>query len=243
MAIEYNKMWHFSDCYKEWMLNNISDFLKFNLNDIFVDIGGGTAEYTKLIMDKVKLNNKAYCVEPSAGMSKIAENNSNINIFNEYSDEFFKRPIKYDKVLLKEMLHYIEDRPSFWNNLYNNMNEDGCVLIVTRPQNVKMPFFDAAKASFHKIQPPYEDFIYELKQASFDVDIKIKQYSFDMKTETWLYLVHQRFMSSLKDFSDKEIENGISEIIQKYVKDTSGTIVIDDEIIYISAVKKCATQL
>lgn len=234
IADVYNKVWHFSDNYKEWMLNNIVNSLKFDKNDIFIDIGGGTAVYTQLIADTVHLKNKAYCVEPSIEMSKVAKENTNMNVFNEDGNQFSERKLNYDKVLLKEVIHHIKDRKSLWTNLNSRMNKKGRILIVTRPQKIKMPLFTAAKEAFYQNQPPYETFVTELLEASFDVDVKIDSYCFDLDKEVWFNMLRQRFMSDLGKFTDKEIENGISEIKNNI---TSNTLKIKDEIIFITASK------
>lgn len=234
IADVYNSVWHFSDNYNKWMLDNILVALELNKNDILVDIGGGTGTFTELIAHNTNLKNKPYCVEPSIEMSNIAKKNTDVNVYNEDGNKFSERLLTYNKVLLKEVIHHINDRKSLWNNIHKRMSENGRILIVTRPQKVKLPLFDAAKEAFYKNQPPYEKFVQELSEASFEVDVKIDSYSFELDKDIWFDMIRQRFMSDLGKFTDQEIEDGINEIKQNIQKEK---IEIEDVIIYITALK------
>jgi 2-polyprenyl-3-methyl-5-hydroxy-6-metoxy-1,4-benzoquinol methylase len=234
IADVYNSVWHFSNDYKKWMLHNILIALELNKDDILVDIGGGTGAYTELIAHKTKLKNKPYCVEPSIEMSNIAKKNTDVNVYNEDGNKFSERSLMYDKVLLKEVIHHIKDRKLLWCNLNNHINKKGRILIVTRPQKIKLPLFDAAKETFYKNQPPYEKFVQELSKASFDVDVKIDSYTLELDKEVWFNMIRKRFMSDLAKFTDKEIEYGVNEIKHNIEKEK---IEIEDVIIYITALK------
>jgi len=234
IANVYDRIWHFSNNYKKWMLTHILEFLKFDVYDNFVDIGGGTGAYTKSICDKAHLVNFPYCVEPSLEMSNVAKINKDIKIFNEDANCFSKRALRYDKVLLKEVVHHIKNRDDLWFDLYDRLNEDGKILIITRPRKIKMPLFDAAKKVFFQNQPPYELFIDELEAVGFKVDVKFDSYFFDLSLETWSSMIRKRFMSNLGKFSCEEIEEGIEEI-KSNIK--SNVINIEDDIIFITASK------
>ncbi|NOX15704.1 MAG: class I SAM-dependent methyltransferase [Epsilonproteobacteria bacterium] len=234
IANVYDRIWHFSNNYKKWMLTYILEFLEFNVYDTFVDIGGGTGAYTKSISSKAHLLNTPFCIEPSVQMSNVAKINKDIKIFNEDGNSFCSRDLKYDKVLLKESVHYILDRKVFWSSLYDRLNDDGKILIVTRPQEIKMPLFNEAKKAFFQSQPPYKVFVDELKDAGFKVNVKFYSYHFDLNAEVWYSMIRKRFMSTLGKFSCEEIEEGIDEI-RNSVK--SDVINIKDDIIFITASK------
>ncbi len=234
IANVYDTIWHFSNNYKKWMLTYIVEFLKFDVHDIFVDIGGGTGAYTKSISSKAHLLNTPFCIEPSVEMSNIAKISKDIKIYNEDANCFSARDIRYDKILLKESVHYIKEREIFWSNLYDRLNDGGKILIVTRPQEIKMPLFDEAKESFFQSQPPYELFINELRNAGFKVDVEFDSYHFNLNIEVWSSMIRKRFMSILGKFSCEEIEEGIKEI-KKNLK--SNVINIEDNIIFITSSK------
>jgi len=230
----YNKVWYFSDQYQEWMLDHIMDRLEFNKEDVFVDIGGGTGKFTMLISTHAGLTKPPFCVEPSKEMCAKAEEEGGAQIICEDANGFVNRDMRYDKVLIKESIHHIHDRDHLWNGLYRQLQRDGKILIVTRPQNTPMPLFNAAKEVFFINQPPYAAFVDELNITGFSVEFSIDTYSFTLKKEVWNLMIRSRFLSDLTGFSHDEIENGIQEINSKFLGDT---IRIDDAIVFISAWK------
>lgn len=151
IAETFDKNWGFTEKYKKWMISNIINLLDLNDNDIFIDIGAGTGLYTKLIEEKIKFKNKILFVEPSLDMANLAKINEKFLVFNENSSDFFKRKIHFDKILFKEVIHHIDNRNELWENLYNSLNSKGKFLIITRPQNIKIPLFNKAKEEFKKI--------------------------------------------------------------------------------------------
>jgi len=234
IARTYNKSWHFSDAYKEWMLDKITHLLTLHASDMFADIGAGTGLYTELITNLIEFNHQPYCVEPSQEMSMIAMKSGNLHVFNEGAHTFTKRLYKYDKVLLKEMIHHVNNRRTLWRNIYKQLNRNGKLLIITRPQSIKMPLFTAAKEAFFNNQPHYDLFVEELIHESFDVDVKTESYIFKLDKNIWFEMLRNRFMSDLATFSDDEIESGIREVEKNIIENE---VSIEDKIVFISASK------
>lgn len=234
IAVNFDENWSFSSEYINWMTNNIIDFLQFNSSDIFADIGAGTGLYTNIINEKILFNNPILFIEPSYDMTKSIEHNNKYNIFNETSDIFLDRNISFDKILFKEVIHHISDRNSLWKKLYKNLNINGIFLVITRPQNIKIPLFSKAKDAFKINQPNYNIFIEEAKNAGFEIDINIKSFNFSLEKERWFKMLRDRFMSDLTTFTDKEIEEGIYELEKSIL---SNMVDIEDEIIFLIGIK------
>lgn len=234
IAINFDENWSFTNEYMEWMTDNIINYLKLKSNDIFVDIGAGTGLYTKKIDDKVLLDKPIFFVEPSADMTISIKDNKKYNIFNETSDIFLDRNISFDKILFKEVIHHISNRNIMWNKLYQNMNEDGIFLIVTRPSNTKIPLFSKAKEKFKENQPDYNFFVDEAKKLGFSVNVNIKSFNFSISKERWYKMLKDRFMSDLTTFNDEEIKDGIMELEKL---NTSNYVEIEDEIIFLTGQK------
>lgn len=234
IADVYNNVWHFSDQYKEWMLSHITSRLKLDKEDYFIDIGGGTGTFTKLVSAYAELSKTPLCVEPSREMCAKAEECGGVRIMCEDANEFVNRNMQYDKVLIKEAIHHVKDRGHLWSGLFTHLSVGGRILIVTRPQNIPMPLFKAAKEAFHRNQPPYDIFVDELKSKGFSVESNTDTYRFFLDKEIWYSMIRSRFMSDLAEFSDDEIESGIQEIDADFQSETMG---IDDTIVFISASK------
>jgi SAM-dependent methyltransferase len=230
----YNKIWHFSDQYQEWIVTQISNRLAFCKEDVFVDIGAGTGKFTTLISTRAGFITPPLCVEPSKEMCAKAEENGGVRVICEDANGFINMAMRYDKILIKEVIHHVQDREHLWNGLYQQLQSGGRILVVTRPQNTTIPIFNAAKDEFFRNQPPYSAFVEELRKKEFAVEFNIDTYSFTLKKEAWKIMIRSRFLSDLKVFSDDEIENGIQEIDSKFSEDN---ITIDDTLVFITAWK------
>jgi SAM-dependent methyltransferase len=234
IAKVFNKVWQFSDGYKNWILGNIQELLELDKDDILIDIGGGTGTFTSMLKDKSNIK-KAICVEPSQSMFQEAKNFKNIDFICQDALSFSKSTsIQYNKILLKEVIHHIENRQKLWKNLYENLPKKSKILIITRPKKIKFPLFNKALEEFSKNQPPIDILIEELEENKFIVFSKILSYSFTLSNSEWYMMIENRFMSDLGKFSNKEINLGISELKNNH-KDHSYNI--KDDIIFIVATK------
>jgi len=234
LAQDFNKVWKFSDDYKVWAVEKIGYYLKLNNSDTFVDIGGGTGSFTDMI-SKSFSPYKAYCVEPEESMCEIAKNYSTFTTVCSDTFHFLNTlKYKYSKMLFKEVIHHIDNRNKLWNDIFNTIEDEGKILIYTRPQNIKFPLFQKAKDEFFKNQPHYDFVVNELKDVGFSVEVSIKSFTFELSKEEWFTMLKAKFMSDLSVFSDEEIIEGIKELDDKYDSDT---FIIEDEIVFITAYK------
>jgi len=234
IAQNFNKVWKFSDDYKIWAVQKIGYYLALNNNDILVDIGGGTGTFTDMLSKKFSPK-KAYCVEPEQRMCDIAKNHSSFTTI--CSDTFyFINTLKYhySKMLFKEVIHHLDNRKKLWNDIFNTIEDNGRILIYTRPQNINFPLFQKAKDEFFKNQPHYDSIVNELKDIGFNVEVSTESFSFKLSKEEWYEMLKAKFMSDLSVFSDEDIMEGIKELENHY---NSDTFIIEDEIIFITAYK------
>lgn len=233
IAEHFNRIWYFSDSYKNFVIAHILEDLNFSHGDVLADIGGGTGSFTARLQQEGGLQS-AYCIEPSAPMCDEAAKFPEITAICADAHVFLELNIPFSKMLLKEVIHHITDRENFWHNTYNALPIGGKLLIITRPQHIAFPFFDAAKAAFARNQPPHEEIEAELKNAGFEVSTSRRSHTFILPKESWYDMLRHRFMSDLGAFSDEEIEEGIIEIESRYEGET---IDIIDHLIFITASK------
>lgn len=234
IAKNFNKSWNFSNEYKEWAVKKIDYYLELKENDIFVDIGGGTGTFTNMIFQYCTPK-KAYCVEPEKKMCEIAKEHVDIKIVCSNALSFINNiKYKFNKILLKEVIHHIDDRDKLWSDIYRRIGKNGIILIYTRPRKIHFPLFEKAKQEFYKNQPGYKMLVSELKKNGFKVNVNTESFTFTLQKQEWHDMIKAKFMSDLSIFSTKEILRGINEIERKYHTDTYE---IKDEIIFISAYK------
>ncbi|MFM8330726.1 MAG: class I SAM-dependent methyltransferase [Candidatus Methylumidiphilus sp.] len=230
----YNTVWHFSEQYQAGMLANIIELLRLEPSDTLADVGGGTGVYTDLLRRTVGLR-QAYCVEPSRNMWLEAQKIAGIESYCADAAGFMALDLAFSKVLLKEVVHHIPDRATFWQYLRGRLPADGRLLIVTRPQAIALPLFEDAKAGFRRKQPHSDALLAELAAAGFATELRLHPYEFTLPKATWFAMIRQRFMSDLAVFSDAEIEAGLAEIDAQYPGDS---LLIPDTIVYIAAAPK-----
>lgn len=234
IAEVFNRMWYFSDEYKNFVVNHIIGDLSLSRNDILADVGGGTGTFTSRLVDEVGLQ-KAYCIEPSSTMCDEASKLKNITSLCSDAHGFLAEQIPFTKILLKEVIHHIPNTELYWKNVYGAMPHGGKLLIITRPQKIAFPFFAAAKEAFAKNQPPHELFESQLKACGFTIKTSQRSHTFTLPKESWYEMLRHRFMSDLAIFTDEEIEEGIQEIEKNYLGES---IDIIDNLIFITATKK-----
>lgn len=233
IAEHFNRIWYFSDSYKDFVIAHILENLDFSEEDVLADIGGGTGSFTSRLIHEGNFA-AAYCIEPSAPMCEEAAKQPAIEALCTDAHGFLERKIPFSKMLLKEVIHHISDRARFWHNTYTALPNGGKLLIITRPQQTAFPFFDAAKAAFAQNQPPHEIVETELRECGFEIITSRNSHTFTLPKESWYEMLRHRFMSDLGVFSDTEIEEGILEIESRYEGDT---IDIIDHLIFITATK------
>lgn len=234
IADVFNRIWYFSDDYKDFVITHIHTDLALSRVDTLADIGGGTGSFTSRLAKEACLL-RAYCIEPSSAMCEEAAKLSNVTAVCSDAHTFIASHTSFSKLLFKEVIHHIRDRENFWKAVYTSLPNDGKILIITRPKNIAFPFFEAAKIEFARNQPSQDILENELKDGGFSVTIHLRNHTFTLPKYDWYTMLRHRFMSDLGAFSDKEIEEGIVEIEQKYPEET---IDIIDNLIFITATKK-----
>lgn len=229
----FNRIWYFSDAYKNFVITHILSDLELSAHDILVDIGGGTGSFTSRLAHEANLS-KAYCVEPSRAMCDEASKLENISAVCSDAHAFIASSTPFTKMLFKEVIHHIPQREHFYSDLYAALPESGKILIITRPQQIAFPFFKAAKEAFAANQPSQESIESELREGGFHVITHPRSHTFTLPKEEWYTMLRHRFMSDLGVFSDEEIEEGIEEIEDNYPHET---IDIVDNLLFILATK------
>lgn len=229
----FNRIWYFSDDYKDFVISHICHDLALTHEDILADIGGGTGSFTSRLAQEAALT-RAYCVEPSCAMCEEAAKLTDVTAICADAHTFLASHIPFTKMLFKEVIHHIRDREHFWKTVYTSLPHNGKILIITRPQNIAFPFFTAAKVEFGRNQPSQDMLEDELHLGGFSITTHLRSHTFTLSKEDWYTMLRHRFMSDLGVFTDNEIEEGIIEIDKKYPEEH---LEIVDNLIFIIATK------
>lgn len=236
LAIQFDKCWHFSDEYLEANKTQIFDLLELKKEDIFIDLGCGSGLYSKLIHNEIQFINKITCVDFSEKMIEQINGLDCIK-YQENIVEFSNRKIICNKILCKEVIHHLDNknRKILFNNLYNNLIDNGKLLILYFTKQTNLPLFKNATIEYSKNVVEPDIIVSELIDSNFKV--QTFKYKLPIKIDKQQYYnnLRKRFISVLEQFTDEEIESGIIELETKY--NTINQFVISDNMISILAKK------
>ena len=99
---------------------------------------------------------------------------------NGGAEDFFKtevsdRPQRFDKVLLKDTVNYLEYPKEFYKNVLATLKEDGRLLIIQRPGPMNtLPVFEEAKERFSEHDQSYLNIINDLQSLGLSVEWEIE---------------------------------------------------------------------
>ncbi len=102
------------------------------------------------------------CAEPSAGMlAQVPRDDRLIPVAASAEDLAFGRVALphdgYDAILLKEVLHHIDDRVAVIGGMARLLKPDGRMLVVMLPTRITYPLFGEALKVFAEHQPDPAD--------------------------------------------------------------------------------------
>lgn len=233
LAQNYDKFWVYSPEFIDFLTQKIIDVLELKSTDTLVDLGCGTGIYTKSIVSKFPLQNPVICVDSSEEMLDRIPNNSQYKTFVKDGIEFAYEPGKYDKILMKEMIHHIADKEKFLQGLFERLNLTGSLLLILLPPTIEYPLFTEALRTYEAVQPNYNDLVKLFQKIGFKTTVDWVEYPVSLPKETYFEMVENRYMSLLSRFDDTQLQKGLAEMEQKYCDQSR--LEFCDRFVFISA--------
>ncbi|MDJ0599413.1 MAG: class I SAM-dependent methyltransferase [Crocosphaera sp.] len=235
LAKQYDDFWGTSSDFIEFLTKKIIEYLKLNTTDILVDLGCGTGIYSKAIISQIKLENKIICVDPSDKMLEKIPTNSYYETVVEDATMFSHKSGKYDKILIKEMIHHIDDKEKLLQGLFSRLNEQGILLIILLPPTIEYPLFEKALSVYESVQPHYNALVNLCENIGFKTTVNFIEYPVSIPKEKYFNMVKNRYMSLLSRFNDEEINQGLQEMKEKYTN--LSNLEFCDRFVFLSAKK------
>ncbi|MGK7955488.1 MAG: class I SAM-dependent methyltransferase [Crocosphaera sp.] len=214
LATQYDDFWGTSSDFIEFLSHKIIEALQLKPQDILVDLGCGTGIYSKAIRAQINLENKIICVDPSDKMLEKITDNNNYQPVVKDAVEFANEPGQYDKILIKEMIHHIDDKEQLLQGLLHRLNEQGILLIILLPRTIEYPLFEKALSVYKAVQPHSLENLCE--KIGFNTTVNLVDYNVSIAKEKYFNMVKNRYMSLLSRFNDEEIKQGLEEMKEKY---------------------------
>ena len=240
VATSYNKTFFAEDGsdYQRWKLGHVLHHLRLQPTDQLIDLGCGTGVFTSALYTKGGLTKNILGVEPSQSMLNLAQTLPGIAMRCSDAQSFVQdRTIRYDKVLMKSMIHHIPstDLPELYRGIYRQLHQGGILLTQTRPVIVDYPFFQAALEEWIKQTHTVDILAKYQEEAGFSVSYKTYYYPVQISKNQWLEMIRNRFWSNFSYLNDEELEAGITELVTEYAQ--TDILKFEDALIFIEAVK------
>ena len=213
-----NKTWLSSQKYIHSFNSFLLKQVKLDKNSRILDIGCGRGKILANLSIKLKLQNKPIGLDIESHKDK-----SERIIFKKIDAINFvsKTKITFDLILIKQTIHLLKKQQILKLLLICKkiLSPKGKIIVLSLdPQKNEIPTFHLMKKKLN----------ISLKKDKrlFDMIIKdnpktiIKKfiYSVQISKLKYLEMINNRYISTLLNFTDKEIINGLNEVIRKYKK-------------------------
>ena len=211
-----NKTWLSSVKY----INSFNQFILKQVNldkhSRILDIGCGRGKILGNLSNKLKLSKKPIGLDIENHKDK-----SKKIIFKKIDALSFvsKTKLTFDLILIKQTIHLLKKKQAkkLLSICKNKLNPNGKIIILSLdPKKNEIPTFPLMKKklriSLNKDEKLF-DLIFKNKSK-----LNIKKFTYEVKIlkNKYLQMIRNRYMSTLLNFTDEELKNGIIEIKNDY---------------------------
>jgi ubiquinone/menaquinone biosynthesis C-methylase UbiE len=211
-----NRTWLSSQKYINSFNKFIMNQIKLNRNSRVLDIGCGRGKIIADLSNKLRLLNKPIGLDIENHKDK-----SKKIIFKKIDALTFvsKTKITFDLILIKQTIHLLrrEQVTKLLSNCKNKLNINGKIIILSLdPKKNEIPTFSLMKKKLQiSLNKDKKLFSLLLKNKS---NIIIKKFTYDVKIlkKKYLQMIRDRYISTLLNFSNIQIINGLIEIKNNY---------------------------
>ena len=213
-----NKTWLSSQRYILSFNRFILKQIKLDRNSRVLDIGCGRGKIISNLSNKLKLHNKPIGIDIENHKDK-----SKKIIFKKTDALSFvsKTKINFDLILIKQTIHLVKKNQI--NKLLlickNKLNTNGKIIILSLdPHKNQIPTFVLMKKKLKQSLKRDKSLFQLIKK--FNTNLTVKKFIFNVKISKnkYLQMIKNRYISTLLNFTEKQIQNGLNEIDKKYKK-------------------------
>ena len=211
-----NKTWLSSQKYIQTFNKFLLNQVKLDKNSRILDVGCGRGRILANLSNKLKLSNKPIGIDIENHKDK-----SKKMIFKKIDALTFvsKTRITFDLILIKQTIHLLKRKQAIklLSICKNKLNPNGKIIILSLdPKKNEIPAFSLMKKKL-KISLNEDEKLFRL---IFKTKLKIitKKFVYDVQIlrTKYLQMIKNRYISTLLNFNNKQILNGINEIKNNY---------------------------
>jgi SAM-dependent methyltransferase len=218
LADQYEDFLHYSPQFVRLLTSRMVGMLDLQSDDVLVDLGCGTGLYAKDILQQVPLESEVLGVDPGGEMLSCIPPEAGIRPICQDALEFSRQPNEFDKVLMKEAIHHVEDRRGLLANLHRALRDGGRLLLVHVPPKVHYPLFRAALERCEKWHADPDELEALLRDVGYTVERDCVEHTHAIPRESYFSMVENRYMSVLSSFDDEELTAGLAEMSETYAE-------------------------
>jgi 2-polyprenyl-3-methyl-5-hydroxy-6-metoxy-1,4-benzoquinol methylase len=211
-----NKTWLSSEKY----INSFNKFIlkqvSLNKHSRILDIGCGRGKILGNLSNKLKLSKKPIGLD----IENHKDKNKKI-IFKKIDALSFvsKTKITFDLILIKQTIHLLKKKQAIklLSICKDKLNPKGKIIILSLdPKKNEIPTFTLMKKKL-TISLSKDEKLFNLILKN-RAKMKVKKFTYEVKIlkNKYLQMIRNRYISTLLDFTDKQIKDGIIEIKNDY---------------------------
>jgi 2-polyprenyl-3-methyl-5-hydroxy-6-metoxy-1,4-benzoquinol methylase len=211
-----NKTWLSSEKY----INSFNKFIlkqvSLNKHSRILDIGCGRGKILGNLSNKLKLSKKPIGLD----IENHKDKNKKI-IFKKIDALSFvsKTKITFDLILIKQTIHLLKKKQAIklLSICKDKLNPKGKIIILSLdPKKNEIPTFTLMKKKL-LISLSKDEKLFNLILKN-RAKMKVKKFTYEVKIlkNKYLQMIRNRYISTLLDFTDKQINDGIIEIKNDY---------------------------
>jgi ubiquinone/menaquinone biosynthesis C-methylase UbiE len=212
LAGSYDLFLKYSPDFIRRLTREMIEKLQLRESDRLVDLGGGTGIYALDILEQLHLRHLVLVVDYSGAMLARAPDDPRLQRLEMGALEFASREGRYDKILIKETVHHIEDRARLFAGLHARLSPGGRLLLVHIPPQIDYPLFRAAIERSLKWHADPDRLVRHLEASGFAVERETFVYRHRLPKEVYFRMVRGRYMSLISSFTDSELKDGLEEM-------------------------------
>ena len=213
-----NKTWLSSKEYIHLFNTFLLKQIKLDKNSRILDIGCGRGKILSSLSDRLKLLNRpiGLDIEDHKDKSKkiIFRKIDALNFISKTKNTF-------DLILIKQTIHLLKKDQiiKILSICKNKLNLNGKIIILSLdPKKNEIPTFSLMKKKLKDSLVKDKKLFNLIFQSNHKINIKHFVYKVRISKKKYLKMVKNRYISTLLNFSDEQILNGLQEINNKYKK-------------------------
>jgi len=211
-----NKTWLSSNAY----INSFNKFLiqntKLNYESKILDIGCGRGKILENLSNKLNLINKPIGLDLENHKDK-----SKKMIFKKIDALTYVKKTKFtfDLILIKQTIHLLKKKQAIklLSICKSILNPNGKIIILSLdPSKNEIPTFQLMKKKLKNSLKKDEKLFNLILKNKAKMNVKKFTYEVQILKSKYLQMIRNRYISTLLNFTDKQIKDGIIEIKNDY---------------------------